>query len=272
MHMKVSFLVLFITPMALLFFSCQKKYTTPEDTSQQPPDSITLGQMEQAVKTGLWASYTFSKGSFADQSGNHHDLTPSSGVKTTYDLTGNSDEAIEFDSPDDYIVINDGKNFPDGDFSISFSFMPATTSGTIFGKGDFTNKKGYSFSVGFDDNKHNNTLLFATNKASDPCSNPFNINTETTAFGTRNFSANGSWYYVVITYQNGEEHLYINNRDEVDLKTPSKALQHCKSSPFYIGAPSSTGISSFRGKIDNLRIYTRVLTAREIQYFYFGFK
>src|SRR5947209_20314628 len=107
MRMKIPFLVLFITPMVLLLFSCQKKYTTPQDTSQQPPDSLTLSQLQQMVQTGLWASYTFSKGSFADQSGNHHDLIPSSGVKTTYDLTGNADETIEFDGPDAYATIND---------------------------------------------------------------------------------------------------------------------------------------------------------------------
>ena len=272
MRVKVTFLVCFITPIILMLFSCQKKFTTPQDTSQQPPDTLTYDQILQMVKTDLWASYTFSKGSFADQSGNHHDLTPSSGVNTTYDLLGNADEAIEFDGPDDYVVINDGKNFPDGDFSVSFSFMPASTSGAIFGKGDIVNNKGYSFSVGFDDINNNHTLLFATNKTSDPCSNPFNINTPSTAFGTRNLSADGSWYYVVITYHDGEEHLYINNRDEVDLKTSTDALKHCPSAPFFIGAPHSTGISGFRGKIDNLRIYTRVLTPREVQYFYWGFK
>src|SRR3954451_21858881 len=119
MRTRVSFLVLLITPITLLLFSCQKKYTTPEDTSQQPPDTLTLGQLQQMVSVDLWASYTFSKGSFADQSGNHHDLTPSSGVKTTYDLLGNPDEAIEFNGPDAYALINDGTNFPDGDFSVS---------------------------------------------------------------------------------------------------------------------------------------------------------
>jgi hypothetical protein len=272
MRLKVHFLVFFITPLTLLFFSCQKKFTAPQDASQQPPDSLTLDQVQQMVKVGLWSSYTFSKGSFADQSGNHHDLTPSGGVKTTYDLLGNSDEAIELDGPDDYVVINDGKNFPDGDFSVSFTVMPTSTSGTIFGKGDVANNKGYSFSTGFDDNKHNHTLLFATNKTNDPCSNSFNTNTETTAFSSRTISTDGSWYYVVITYHDGEEHLYINNREEVDLKTSSNALKHCPSAPFYIGVPSSTGTPSFKGKIDNLRIYTRVLTAREVQYFYFAFK
>jgi Concanavalin A-like lectin/glucanases superfamily len=272
MRLKVSFLVFFITPITLLFFSCQKKFTTPQDTSQQPPDSLTLEQVQQMVKTGLWASYTFSKGSFADQSGNHHDLTPSSGVKTTYDLTGNPGEAIELDGPNDYVLINDGKNFPDGDFSVCFTIMPTSTSGTIFGKGDVANNKGYSFSTGFDDINHNHTLLFATNKTSDPCSNPFNINTATTASGSRVISTDGSWYYVVITYHDGEEQMYINNRLELDLKTSSDALKHCPSAPFYIGVPSATGIPSFTGKIDNLNIYTRVLTPREVQYFYFFYK
>jgi hypothetical protein len=269
MRVRILTLILFVTPLVMLFSSCQKKYTTPDTT--QLPDNVTLDQLQQMAKTNLWASYTFSKGSFTDQSGNNHNLTPSSGVKPTYDLVGNNNEAIELSNPGDYITINDGKDFPDGDFSVCFTVMPATTSGTIFGKGDVTGNKGYSFSVGFNDTKHNNTLLFATNKTSDPCSNLFNINTETTAFGTRTISP-GAWYYVCIVYQNGEEHLYINNFNEVDLKTPSNALQHCKSAPFYIGLPSATGIPGFTGKIDNLRIYTRAISAREVQYFYWGFK
>ena len=67
-------------------------------------------------------------------------------------------------------------------------------------------------------------------------------------------------------------HLYINNYDEVDKKTPSKALQHCKSAPFYIGIPSIAGTPGFMGKLDNIRIYTRALSNDEIHTLYSAYK
>src|SRR4051812_20058894 len=105
MRVRILTLILFVTPLVMLFSSCQKKYTTPDTT--QLPDNVTLDQLQQMAKTNLWASYTFSKGSFTDQSGNNHNLTPSSGVKPTYDLVGNNNEAIELSNAGDYITIND---------------------------------------------------------------------------------------------------------------------------------------------------------------------
>jgi hypothetical protein len=266
MRMRDFVLIIFIIPLSLLFFSCQKKIDSPS-TPPKPSEN----DLQESVKKDLWAYYSFSNGSFSDQSGNNHSITPSSSLKATYDMVGNPDEAIEFDGADDYAIIDDGKNFPEGDFSVSFTIMPTSTNGTIFQKADYTSNKGYSFSIGFNDIDNDSRLLFSTNNTSDPCSSTFNINPETTAYGARTLFTN-AWYYVCIIFQNGEEHIYINTYEEGNLKTSVQTLKHCNSAPFYIGSPSSGGIPGFVGKMDNLRIYTRALTPDEVNYLYWAFK
>src|SRR4051812_37384051 len=260
MRLSNLVLVLLITPITLLFFSCQKKIDSPTD-----PQGPTGPELKESLKKDLWAYYPFSNGSFADQSGNNHALTPSNNMKISYDMLGNPNEALEFNEADDYAIIDAGKDFPDGDFSISFTMMPTSLSGTLFQKADAASNKGYSFSVGLDNIANNNTLLFATNNTSDPCSNVFNTNTETTVSCSRTLFTN-AWYYVCIIYSGGVEQVYINSEVEADLKTSAAVLQHCKSAPFYLGVPSTEGIPNFIGKIDNLRIYTRALTPQEVVY------
>jgi hypothetical protein len=259
-------LILLITPIFLLVFSCKKK-----DSATEASQTFTETPLQQSLRKDLWAYYPFFHGSLADQSGNNHTLTPSSSLKTTNDMTGIPDEAIEFDEADDYAIINDGKDFPDGEFGISFTMMPTRTSGNIFEKADFTSNNGYSFSAGFNNIANDNTLVLATNKTSDPCSNAFSPNTETTLYSTKSIFPE-AWYYVVMTYQDGVERIYVNTVEIAELNTTAKALQHCKSAPFYIGIPSSAGIPGFMGKIDNLRIYTRALSYDEVFSLYSAYK
>jgi hypothetical protein len=267
MHIRNQVLILLITPISLLFFSCMKKDSAPET-----PQTFTETPLQQSLRKDLWAYYPFFHGSFADQSGNNHTLTPSSSLKTTNDLTGLPDEAIEFDEADDYAIINDGKDFPDGEFSISFTMMPTRTTGSIFQKADFSSNKGYSFSIGFNNVANDNTLGFVTDKTSDPCNNVFSSNTETALYGSRRTIFPEAWYYVVVTYQDGVERIYINTIEVAELKTSGEALKHCQSAPFYIGIPASAGKPGFMGKMDNLRIYTRALSYDEVQNLYSAYK
>jgi hypothetical protein len=266
MRVRKHVLVLLITPISLLVFSCKKKDSSP-DTSQ--PFNET--SVQKSLRKDLWAYYPFFKGTFTDQSGHNHTLTPSSSLKTTYDMTGLPNEAIEFNDADDYAVINDGKDFPDGEFSISFTMMPTRASGSIFEKADFSTNKGYSFSAGFNNVANDNTLVLATNKTSDPCNNSFNPNTETTLYSTKTIFPK-AWYYVVMTYQDGLERIYINTVKVAELNTTVHPLQNCKSAPFYIGIPSSVGTPGFMGRMDNLRIYTRSLSYDEVIELYSNYK
>jgi len=268
MQIRNLVLILLITPIYLLFFSCKKKDSSPGDPSQGPFQETPL---QQSLRKDLWAYYPFFHGSFEDKSGNNHTFTPSSSLKTTNDLTGIPNEAIEFNDADDYAIIDDGKSFPDGEFSVSFTMMPTSTSGSIFQKADFTGSKGYSFSIGFNNVKNDSTLVFATDKTTDPCSNVFNPNTVTTLFNKKTIFPK-AWYYVAVTYQDGVERIYINTIEVAELTTTVNPLQHCKSAPFYVGTPSLAGIPGFKGKMDNLRIYTRALSYDEVRDLYSAYK
>jgi len=257
-----NYFLILIPLFLLLSYGCEKKYTPATDTSTT---------LEESVKKGLWAYYTFNNGSFEDQSGNNHTLTGSKNLEVTYDLSGNLNEAIEFDGADDYAMIDAGKDFPDGDFSISFTIMPKRTTGTILQKANYDSNNGFSFSIGFDDVKNNGQFLFATNKNDDPCNTVFNTNTETTLYDTKTIFPDAC-YNVTIVYQDGEEQIYINAYNIANLKTPVKALKHCGTAPFYLGLPSAGDTRTFLGKMDNIRIYTRALTYNEVEFLYWAFR
>lgn len=258
MRLSKLSVILLLTPVTLLFFSCQKKFDSSSDAPK--PTGI---ELQASLKKDLWGFYTFNH-SFSDQSGNNHDLTPSNSLKLTYDIIGNPDAAVEFNEADDYAIIDAGKNFPDSDFSISFTVMPTVMNGNIFQKVDFATNKGYSFAIGLD-NTASNKFLFSTNQAGDPCSSAFNTNTPTAITGDRTLFPN-AWYYVCFTFKGGEELIYVNGELIADLKTPVSTLQHCQSAPFYLGVPAAAGIPGFMGKVDNLRIYSRALTEDEVIY------
>ncbi|MFN9709882.1 MAG: LamG domain-containing protein, partial [Bacteroidota bacterium] len=73
------------------------------------------------------------------------------------------------------------------------------------------------------------------------------------------------WTYLVYTYDNRNEKIYIDgtlkysNFDQV-----TENLNYC--SPFTIGAKAAPAYDRWQGKIDELRVYSRVLTQEEITY------
>ena len=101
---------------SILLCQCKKDET---------PETV-VPKYEDSLKTGLWAYYNFNKGSFADKSGNNHTMRGVNNVKFSYDIFGNDNSALQFDGTNNYAVIDDGKAFPDGEFTISFLLMSKT--------------------------------------------------------------------------------------------------------------------------------------------------
>ena len=226
--------------------------------------------LTETVKGELWAHYDFKNGSLEDRSGNHHAIKLVNGAQLSADMFGNPGDALELNGNSGYAVIEDGKSFPDGDFSVNFVVMAKKVSGTIFEKSDFTSNKGASFGIGFNDPQNANRLIFTTDKNDNPCSSDIRTVSPTTLFNKRTFIPD-AWYNVTVVYKDGMEKCYINAYDSTTLVTPVAPLKHCNSAPFVIGM-SSPGSSSFAGKIDNIRIYTRALSFAEVDHIYWAYK
>src|SRR5687768_14884009 len=121
--MKLSKLSVFSLFLIVFLFSCNKN---------TDPVTVPVANYEDSLKVGLWAYYNLNNGNFSDLSGENHHMTGANGIRFSYDTWGNTNNALEFDGLDDYAVIDDGKQFPEGNFTVSFLVMPKTIIGRIF--------------------------------------------------------------------------------------------------------------------------------------------
>lgn len=240
----------------LLLCQCEK-----DDSDTTPPSP----NYADSVKAGLWAHYTFD-GTLADQSGNNHNGTGYNNIQFTYDIWGNDNKALNFNGTNNYVSIEDGKQFPEGDFSISFLLMPRTIhGGRVFQKADITNAKGASAGIGFDIGTFSPQLVFNISKATDVCNSYMDLTTSTPLTVSNNLQPY-AWYYVTCKFEKNIMKAYYNGNLVATLDRSNEVSNHCTSAPFNLGIWWLNDLKPLDGKLDEFRIYTRGLSEDEIKY------
>lgn len=259
--MKNLFLSFAIILLSVLLIQCKK------EASETPRNESSTANYEDSLKNGLWAYFDFNNSNFNDLSGKGHHMTGVNGIGFSYDTWGNTNNALEFDGSDDYAVIDSGKNFPEGDFTVSFLMMPKSNAGRIFQKANFNDSKGASFGFGFDQDFGTQNLHFYIGNDNDIC-NTFTSQSNSTLLPVNKVIYPYAWYLVAIQHTNGVEKVYINGSLVASQTTPNKNFKNCTSAPFYLGMWWLQDRRSFSGKIDELRIHTRALSEKEINFLY----
>jgi len=246
--------------LSLGLLSCQR-----QDHPVTPTPVSSSDTSGKHIKDSLWAYYPV-KGSVADSSGHNHLLTLLGGAALTYDAWGNDQEAINFNGSTNYAIITDGSLFPASDFSVSFFVMLRENRGLFFGKQDYSSARAASFNVGIDPVLAGPTTRFSitSNQASICSQVPSGgiIATNVNAFYSY------AWYHVVITYSNGTMKLYTNGTLVATQTTPFQQITTCASGLFILGDWWSGGHNLMNGKMDELRIYTRAISASEVRYLF----
>jgi gliding motility-associated-like protein len=217
------------------------------------------GQID--LSRGLLAYYPFD-GSAADASGNGNNGNLFNGVQLTSDRQGRPNSAYYFDGVDDYIQIPGGNNLnPSGALSIAFFFNPAHGGQqTLLGKISNSDGTGAQFQFGMDFASAPGAL-FGVFPAGNGCSiaptNAAVLNTDSSI--TRNI-----WYCLVGTFENGVQKIYLNGVLIKSTTLTWNGLNQCPNADIQLGRWWSGDLQSFQGKIDELRIYDRVITQDEI--------
>lgn len=266
----LSFLVLAVT------LSCSKNPITP------PPvhDTVTVVKHDTSItndtlvgikpdptvnlKQGLLLYLPFS-GNIADSSGNNNQTTAYGSV-LTYDAHGWANNAFGATGNGERIyVTNNGSIKFDTAWSLSFGFMVNDTTRQQYylSMVDPTTGLGPSFVAG-------NTLAGVRN---------FAVGTEDVTLGCSGYGTNdnlnvvdttglvpvpGSWYNAVAIYHKGSIRVYINGKLNSTRTGTGTAANFCSSTKIIIGAWWDGTPLSFNGKLDNIRLYNRVLTPHEI--------
>ena len=221
-----------------------------------------VGLFSKAIDTsslaqGLVAYYPFN-GNANDESGNGYNGTIH-GASLTTDRFGNT-SAFYLDGASSISV--PGFNAKPQNFSVSLWFQ-ATSNGDAGNRKfvhlcDVNNRLAYAWTLGWftDPSNPPNTVLFQLNWTP---SGSLNV-------PAGNVLQNGRWYHVVSLWDGNKAQVYIDGQLVVtDVVTPS-TISYPSVAGLYIGYDSQMGY--YQGKLDDIRIYNRVLSQTEIDSLY----
>ncbi|HEY4064270.1 MAG TPA: LamG domain-containing protein [Puia sp.] len=269
MKLKNIFLATAVIGMGL-FWACAKN-STPA-----PPihDTVTVHKTDTFLKPvdtpnlkiGLLLYLPFN-GSFADSSGNANPTAASTGTTLTYDMHGYSSSAYGDNGGGHYVLVtNNGSIKFDTAYSISFDFMQRSPGLQAFlSMVNYTTGYGPSFTVGttnpglpnFDIGINDSTAGCDNYGLTDP-----NKMSDTTTF----IPQSERWYNAICTYRKGSVSVYINGQ-LISTKTSTGTHAHvCPSAQIVVGGWWSGGAESINGVLDEVRLYNRVLSAKEISW------
>jgi hypothetical protein len=241
-----------ILSLSLLLFSCSKDIDNPTDT---PPATVTT------LKQGLLLYMPFN-GSLADSSG--YPVTGIGFGATAY--AGNryfeEGKALALNGVNNRIEIPTQVLDTVRNFTIYMEFLPDNTSSmTLLSRTMFSVTANMKQTFNLMSNFGGGGTRFRMKKAG----NCDNTNTAT-AFGTevlgQAIPSIKAWNYVAVTYNGATIQMYLNGILVGSGPEPGAGL--CSGAPLIIGSWYEGEPHYFKGRIDELRIYNRVLSTSEI--------
>ena len=245
--MKKIFLPLFIASITIIG-GCDKDCPAPSCSVD--------------LQKNLIAYYPFN-GNANDVTGNGNNGTPMNGAFFTTDLLGRPNHAAGFDGINDYIIVNDNGKLNADEITISMMVMANSTNRrhAILARVDFQTGRSVSYGVG--------QALDATNRWEFPvingfCSKDYVYNPQDYATSSSTLQA-GQWYHLLVTFSKGQQKLYVDGQLKASMTRSFDKLDNCTLQNLVIGGWWKNDIVSIDGKIDELRIYNRVLTDCEIE-------
>lgn len=217
----------------------------------------------ESLKFGLVAYYPFDE-SANDSSQNHLNLVPTDITYTT-DRHGNSNSAIQLNGSTSYLQLNDNNllDFGSGDFSYAF-WLKRNVTGV---RHDLITKKDINTPVPC---THDFALFIETND-----SLIFHLREVASLYydhATPNVKIGTDWTHIVAVRDHSALRVYI---DGVLRGVGQSSTNLSSTGPLRIGAnrtdPSGSNANPILvvdGKMDDIRIYNRVLTLEEIEALY----
>lgn len=236
--------------LAFLLSSCEKETTTITETID--------------LKRGLIAYYPFN-GNANDESGNNKNGVLVNGTSFSTDAKNTENKAASFDGGDDYIRISDQSSYFARDkmtFALQFNLRSVNVRSSLFSKSGWNTPSAVSYGVGISQDNQP-VLEFSVADPTD-CSTIWLYNTYSATRSTTPLQSN-RWMHLAVVYNYGLEIIYINGQYNSARVSNYSSLKRCDVADLKIGAWWKDDIVSIEGKIDEFRIYDRVLAENEIE-------
>ena len=257
--MKNVLLVLIAGLSISLLPSCQKDVNTETIVET---DTVTID-----LKRGLIAYYPFS-GNTGDSSGNNKHGVAMNGLSYSTDAQDSANKAANFDGVDDYINIVDATNYfapPKMSISFQFNLRDINTRAAMLCKSAFTTPSSVSWSAGIplDGDQR---FAYSVANGDNPCGGIW-ATANGAGYVMQNNTAlqNNKWYHVTMIFNLGVQMTYINGQLVQAHVGNYSYLNQCSDANLRMGGWWQNDIISIDGKIDEVRIYNRILAENEIE-------
>jgi len=252
------------------FYACSK------NTNPSPPvtDTVTVTKIDTLtvppppdstvnLTKGLLLYLNFN-GSIADSSGNNNQTEAVGGNVLTYDAHGYANSAFGGNGTGQRIkVTNNGSIQFDTALTLTYDFMiNASARQTMVSMVNTSNGNGPSFVAGTNTVGLAN-LDFAVGDVSESCDTA-GLGVFPTVGDTSIIPQLNTWYNVICIYHKGSAAIYVNGQLTTFLQGPGTAALLCPSSQIVIGGWWDGDPNTLNGKMDEVRLYNRVLTPHEI--------
>ncbi|WKN41052.1 LamG domain-containing protein [Tunicatimonas pelagia] len=247
---KLDFWLLSFTIGVVTFTTACEEPTLEEMNSGVSSDTTSVGEEERVVndsvstKTGLLAYYPFN-GNTNDESGNNHHATATGGEFAT-DRSGNTNKAFRLTSKSDALDIDDIAN---EQLSVSMWYYYEGTE-------SFWNTLLYG-----NNSRHHLLVSHSDNHGSKG-----EIGTYAPGFQQSDYVLKEKqWYHIVLVKDGSQTKLYVDKTLVMETTDFSNA-DH----PLTVigNFDAGNGTQGALGKLDEIRIYGKVLTSNEVEYLF----
>jgi hypothetical protein len=204
------------------------------------------GNEIQFKASNLIANYPFN-GNANDESGNNHHGTVY-GASLTQDRDGNAQSAYSFDGINNYIDISDWENGG----PMSFLFWARWD--------DFNN---YSRIVDLGNGSSSNNIIISNHQTNNGLFFSVYTSGETKLINANTITQN-QWDFYAATFDITGAMTVYKNGIQINQKTDGVAPTYLLRTQQFIGKSNFSADGYFKGAIDELKIYSKTLTASEI--------
>lgn len=215
------------------------------------------------LKRGLLAYYPFN-GNFNDASGNGNQAFPRNGAHLTTDQNGEALNAAGFDGEDDYIIVPGNSRLNTDSFTISFIVLvnDITRRNTTVNRVRFSDCSSLVFGVG-ESLPTDYDWSFGVTPGNDGCSIIYGYD-PSIAMHAKRIIKQRVWHNVIATFGKGMQRIYVDGVQQGSSSRRFQNAKKCADADLVIGGWWAKDIISIDGKIDEVRLYGRVINECEI--------
>jgi hypothetical protein len=221
------------------------------------------GQCDKDLQKGLLAYYPFN-GNSKDASGNNNNASPMNGAFLTTDRSGVANRAAGFDGVDDHFLVWDQGKLNADAMSIVMNVLVNNTNRrhAFLSRVNFDDATAVSWGVG-QSLDASNKFDFVVQPKTEYCSTPHVYDANNIVSSSQQMQV-GRWYNIIVTFGNGMQRMYVDGQLRASAQRNFNSMKKCITSELVIGGWWKNDIVSLDGKLDEVRIYNRVLNECEI--------